>query len=252
MFRGRTQPRLEARQSHTEPGLGPLVSNPVRIPEPPPASMGGSPKAQVRQIFRPSEYQQQLEAQRVREHKPTLHPADPRAHWAGIVPSFAHLQDSTSVPVSRLSSVGSPRPRASEWSPHLHRNERSGWGRRTWCPPSTQEKGGPFFAWANMQLLLFLAGFLCPLLWFVGAALPLPPPREVLDTSVVEKREHADLPRVVDVVVDQKEESFRAHTTSEESPRRENARWWRGLNRVMSGMGVAVLVVVIVLACIYQ
>ncbi|OAP57721.1 hypothetical protein AYL99_08459 [Fonsecaea erecta] len=76
-FRPRKKPKLEARKSHLLPGVGPLVSNPVRPP--PPAALAS--------ISRRQSYPQtqSFPNSHSRSVSLPLHPADPRAHWAGLV-----------------------------------------------------------------------------------------------------------------------------------------------------------------------
>jgi hypothetical protein len=124
------RPRLEARRSNLEPRVGPLVSNPVRLRPPPPASTH-SYEEKIPAQFAPSDHQRNLEAQSITTNRiVSLHPADPRAHCAGISPALSHMQHlqqhaSREAPPSRQSSLIPRRLRASEWSPHLHIDARS-------------------------------------------------------------------------------------------------------------------------------
>ncbi|KIW29031.1 uncharacterized protein PV07_04880 [Cladophialophora immunda] len=75
-FRPRKRPKLEARKSHLLPGVGPLVSNPVRAP----------PAARASTVRRQSYPQtQSYPNTHSRSVSLPLHPADPRSHWAGVV-----------------------------------------------------------------------------------------------------------------------------------------------------------------------
>ncbi|KAH0828336.1 hypothetical protein FOPE_01479 [Fonsecaea pedrosoi] len=81
-FRPRKRPKVEARKSHLLPGVGPLVSNPVRpLPTAAPALPGR------RQSYPQTQSNPNLHTRSV---SLPLSPADPRAHWAGVVEIHEH------------------------------------------------------------------------------------------------------------------------------------------------------------------
>jgi hypothetical protein len=209
LFRPRTRPRLPtAQQSHLEPGIGPLVSNPIN-------------------------------------HRPVsiaLDPADPRAHWAGAeetAMATIHNEADATPPYSPYRLV----PGRRDWSPHLHQDSRSrGHPRRSrWHAPSMDENRESLFNWRNAQVLGFILGFVFPLSWFVAAfALPLPP------------KPNLDMEQVSRIPTPNIEARLQQKMDIEDDIRYENARWWRGLNRVMCVLGVVVVVLVVTLAVVYR
>ena len=143
IFRPRTRPlAANPQQIHLEPGIGPLVSNPINLR---PVSIA-------------------------------LDPADPRAHWAGAEETAmaAALNEAHQV---RPHSSYRIFPTRRDWSPHLHQDPRSGDHprRNLWHAPSMDENRETLFNWRNAQVLGFILGFVFPVSWFIAAFLPLPP-----------------------------------------------------------------------------
>ena len=268
LLRSSKRPRLEARQSHIEPGVGPLVSNPVRT-QPPPAALEGRDRQTPQ--FSPSRHQQALDALtgNLQSNRSSYHPADPRSHWAGQYPDLGRPAPGSPIRPT-TSSLFPFRNRASEWSPHLHQNSRSSWRRSMWHAPSIEEHNARWFAFdlRNAQVISFLVGFVCPLSWFLGANLPLPPKpsRSYIDDVEHEKQDqqrHSQYQQQYSNNNIMEPQSFDAHRHQsyadlearirhqvhlQERARWENARWWRGLNRFMCAVGLVVVIVVIVLA----
>jgi hypothetical protein len=141
----RRRPRLDARDSHLEPGVGPLVSNPVR-----PST------AALHPVSIP------------------LDPADPRAHWAGAEAEVAAHQQMLQNSLPQKNRMGRGRPASWSRSPHLHRDDRLQYRHSRWKAPSLDERGESFFSRRNAQVMCFVLGFMLIIPWFVGAALPLP------------------------------------------------------------------------------
>jgi hypothetical protein len=209
IFRPRTRPRLPPpRQSHLLPGVGPLVSNPVNQR---PVSIA-------------------------------LHPADPRAHWAGAEESaLTTVPNEVEACPTRPYSPYRLFPNRREWSPHLHTDSRAAGLRNRWHAPSMDENRETLLNWRNAQVLGFILGFVFPLSWFVAAfCLPLPP-KPNLDTGQVSR---IPTPNV--------EAKMQQKMDIEDDIRFENARWWRGLNRGMCVVGLVVIVLVITLALVYH
>ena len=208
IFRPRTRPPLPtARQSHLEPGIGPLVSHPVNN--------------RITSI--------------------ALDPADPRAHWAGAeeaaVASFQDEYDPT-PPYSPYRLF----PGRREWSPHLHQDYRSGGRprRSLWHAPSMDENRETLFNWRNAQVLGFILGFVFPFSWFIASFLPLPP------------KPNLDMEQVSRIPTPNVEARLQQKMDIADDIRYENARWWKGLNRLMCAVGTVVIVLVVTLAVIYH
>ncbi|OQE19265.1 hypothetical protein PENFLA_c019G10418 [Penicillium flavigenum] len=187
-----------------------LVPGPLNIPRP------RSPE----RPRTPSPQRQALPQRRLESD-----PRDPRAHW-----------------------VPSPQPEDGEftgnhlhrlrhsWSPHLIPDRRA-LQRSTsrWRPPSLDSRHEPVLGRRNIQVYSFCLGFIFPPAWCVAAFLPLPPKPKV---AMVEF-ESSDVGMALE-----------AQCINLQQRRRDNARWWRNLNRWMISLGVVILVVIIVLAVI--
>lgn len=97
----------------------------------------------------------------------------------------------------------------------------------------------------NRQILLFAVGFVCPLMWMLGALLPLP--KKPLTTNELEKG-LADSQDDVQAAM-MKHEAGDAERRWKEERSFAKARWWRVLNRVMSVVGVLVIGAVVSFFC---
>ena len=269
----KNRPRLEARKSHTMPGIGPLVSNPVR--EAATAAMSGA--RQARHLNMPS----------IRPVSLPLSLHDPRAHWNGVAGNLEHLpEDELSRPgptyVRPVSADPSsdhsfvfypPRNRLGRWlsdSPHLHHDHRlnsgstasRGFGypfnRKSYISaPSIYEQPArsKVRTFRKIQVICFLAGFYAPFTWFIGALLPLPPRPETFHDvekdhwARVQHDEMGDRRHDPDMGVLERLKMARQFKGSEEVMW-QNLRWWRTLNRWMCMVGVLVLILIIVLAVV--
>ncbi|EHY55270.1 hypothetical protein HRR83_009071 [Exophiala dermatitidis] len=80
MRRSKARPKIEARQSHVLPGVGPLVSNPVRGPAT--AAMTGARTWDSRRQSYPPPHSPNSHGRSVSAPLPML---DPRAHWTGMI-----------------------------------------------------------------------------------------------------------------------------------------------------------------------
>lgn len=157
----RRRPRLDARNSHLEPGMGPLVSNPVRLSTP-----------ALHPVSIP------------------LDPADPRAHWVGAEADLAAHHHMMQNGLPQKNRTGRGRPTSWSRSPHLHRDDRLQHRHSRWKAPSFNERGESFFSRRNAQVMCFVLGFMLIIPWFVGAALPLPGRPQ---SSDLEKRMSSDV-----------------------------------------------------------
>lgn len=125
------------------------------------------------------------------------------------------------------------------WSPHLQRSaDPTSYFRTQWWKPasiySPSPTKQPFFNRRNAQIMAFSFGFIFPLVWFVGAFLPLPQKARGLagdrrsNMVKLEDGANMDMDRWV-----------------AQQTRYENARWWRNLNRGMSVVGVAFIIIIV-------
>ena len=155
------RPRLNARNSHLAPGVGPLVSNPVR-----------APAARVRLVSIP------------------LDPADPRTHWTSAQEELAAFEQMMQNGLPQKNRIGRGRPTSWSRSPHLHRDDRLMHRHSRWEAPSLDEKHEPLLSRRNAQIMCFVLGFVTIVPWFVGSVLPLPERPQSRD---LEKRISADI-----------------------------------------------------------
>lgn len=139
------------------------------------------------------------------------------------------------------------RMTSSVWSPHLRRDVRAQNRYSIWDTPSvawSAESG--MFGRRNIQVVLFVVGFIFPFSWMIGAVLPLPKPSPLAmverDTSFSDlgARTHSH--------------EYERHIESVDELRYQNARWWRLLNRCMSVVGLLIIgaVIGLVIASIRQ
>ena len=268
----RTRPRLEARRSHHLPGVGPLCSNPIRGPAT--AAMPGQlqahwdPRATIRPVSFP------------------LDAADPRAHWNGLTedgeyvgedglppPPQAHPRAYSSTTTSETPPHPAPqtnyayqnrRSRVLSSSPHLHHDHRLNTGstasrgfghpfnrKSHYSAPSiyNETQGSPMTRSRKTQVTCFIAGFMIPLAWVVGAVLPLP--RRPDSYHDLEKfhwqSASADVTDLeeMDVIARLRLEK---QMKGVEEVEWQNIRWWRTLNRWMCIVGALVIILVIILA----
>lgn len=123
--------------------------------------------------------------------------------------------------------------------PHLMPSKRaSQQGLSVWPPPSFVESLGTLLhSRCNRQISLFALGFVCPLLWIVAAFLPLP------DKPMTAGELEKNLQGSEDYV----QAAMLQHAASDPEKREHDERqwlkaiWWRGLNRIMSVVGILVI-----------
>lgn len=82
----------------------------------------------------------------------------------------------------------------------------------------------------NIQVVLFIIGFIFPFAWMAGALLPLP------QRYSLEKGE--------------KQPEYRYQPQAGDERRFEAVRWWRNLNRIMSVVGLLIIGAIIALAVV--
>ncbi|KAI1213401.1 uncharacterized protein F4807DRAFT_264209 [Annulohypoxylon truncatum] len=145
-------------------------------------------------------------------------------------------------PVSETGDVRlAPRKKTSSiWSPHLRLDTRAS-GFSAWNAPSvTWSADSGVFGRRNIQVVLFVAGFLFPFAWMVAAFLPLPPK----PTLAMDERD-----RSTTEFASESGEPPRGHVLVDDS-RYQSARWWRNVNRFMGVAGLLILGAVIALIII--
>lgn len=126
------------------------------------------------------------------------------------------------------------RMTSSVWSPHLQRDVRAQNRYSIWDSPSvawSAESG--MFGRRNLQVVLFVVGFIFPFAWMIGALLPLPKPSPL--AMVQRDSSYSDLG------IRSHSNEFERHIESVDELRYQNARWWRMLNRCMSVIGLLII-----------
>ncbi|KAK0313387.1 hypothetical protein LTR82_013418 [Friedmanniomyces endolithicus] len=137
---------------------------------------------------------------------------------------------------------------ALEQHPHLTPSKRHSLRISAWRPPSFVESLDTLIhSRCNRQILLFALGFICPLLWMLGAALPLP--RKPSSATDAEKQVGGGSEEDVQMAM-MKHEAGDAEKRWREEKEWSKARWWRTLNRIMSLVGLLVIGAVIALAVV--
>jgi hypothetical protein len=91
---------------------------------------------------------------------------------------------------------------------------------------------------SNRQVLFFVAGFIFPLMWMVGALLPLP--ARPLSLEELTRRMAATGPENLESAL-MKHEAGDAERRWREERAYLKGHWWQMLNRVMSVVGVLVI-----------
>lgn len=133
------------------------------------------------------------------------------------------------------------RMTSSVWSPHLQRDVRAQNRYSIWDSPSvawSAESG--MFGKRNLQVVLFVVGFIFPFAWMIGALLPLPKPSPL--AMVQRDSSYSDLG------IRSHSNEFERHIESVDELRYQNARWWRMLNRCMSVIGLLIIGAIVGLA----
>lgn len=133
------------------------------------------------------------------------------------------------------------RMTSSVWSPHLQRDVRAQNRYTIWDSPSvawSAESG--VFGRRNLQVVLFVVGFILPFAWMIGAVLPLPKPSPL----AMAQRDSS----YSDLGIRSHSHEFERHIESVDELRYQNARWWRMLNRCMSLVGLLIIGAVVGLA----
>ncbi|KAK0623450.1 hypothetical protein B0T14DRAFT_494930 [Immersiella caudata] len=157
-------------------------------------------------------------------------------------PGERPFSDSADIEISHAPPLGPDygafrslrRKTSSIWSPHLRQDRRAS-RYSIWDPPSVSWSADTgILGKRNAQVVLFTVGFLFPLAWMIAGMLPLPP--------------HPKLDMVERGDSDQPEFRYPARVIDE--TRYESARWWRGLNRAMSIVGLLIIGAIVALVVV--
>lgn len=126
-----------------------------------------------------------------------------------------------------------------EQTPRLAPSKRSSQNRLSaWQAPSFVSSLDTLItSRCNRQILLFALGFVCPLMWMLGALLPLP--KKPMTTGELEKGLQDSQDDVQAAMM--KHEAGDAERRWKEEKTFLKAKWWRMLNRVMSVVGLLVI-----------
>ncbi|KAJ3499629.1 hypothetical protein NLG97_g181 [Lecanicillium saksenae] len=120
---------------------------------------------------------------------------------------------------------------SSLWSPHLRRDKRaSTYG--IWDPPSNAlSVEGCITAKRNVQVVLFMSGFLFPIAWMIAAFIPLPTNRSLIEKDFP-STSHIDLTE---------DDGASPSQLAKEVALYNRAKWWRDLNRAMAVIGLLII-----------
>ena len=170
-------------------------------------------------------------------------------------PTYGVLKDSPGATRPRIprnyskqrdwDSMQYPRPmtkdRLNEFEyqdPHLAPSKRLSFRLSVWQAPSFVESLDTLVrSRGNRQILLFALGFVCPLLWMLGAVLPLPKrPVSAIDLEKSMQGSEEDVAAAM-----MKHEAGDAQKRFREDRQWMKAKWWRTLNRIMSVVGALMI-----------
>lgn len=109
-----------------------------------------------------------------------------------------------------------------------------------WSIPHLQHTPLSRFENVDRQLIMFCLGFVLPICWIIAAFLPLPRFHEKINKNL-----HSVTGEFPSYTVD-----VEAVHGVEDEQRYKNARWWRTVNRILSGVGMAVIGAVVALGVV--
>ncbi|KAI1129591.1 hypothetical protein F5Y10DRAFT_276646 [Nemania abortiva] len=150
---------------------------------------------------------------------------------------------SPEIPPAEMGDIprGPKKKTSSIWSPHLRPDH---WASRysVWQPPSVAWSAeSRIFGRRNIQLVLFVIGFIFPFAWMIAAFLPLPPKPQF------DMQERGKSPMHFRIPEDSEPEPFYQRVAPIDDSRYQSARWWRNLNRYMSIIGLLILGAIVAL-----
>jgi hypothetical protein len=173
-------------------------------------------------------------------YSPRRRPREGHPHARG-----QSMQDSIEIttaptaqgPVQRTWSMIS-----SVWSPHLRVDRRAA-RHSMWEPPAVSwSTEGGVFGRRNIQVVLFIAGFLLPFAWMIAALLPLP------RIPTLEMREQQNSAPQFDANANSSSTGLTDYAREFgplDEARFESAKWWRMLNRWMSIVGLLIIAAIV-------
>ncbi|KAH8161199.1 hypothetical protein CIB48_g7041 [Xylaria polymorpha] len=130
---------------------------------------------------------------------------------------------------------GPKKKTSSIWSPHLRPDIRAS-RYSIWQPPSaTWSAENRILGRRNIQLVLFVLGFIFPFAWMIAAVLPLPPKPQFDMQELGKSTAQFRTPE------DSRAELLYGRVAPIDDSRYQSARWWRNLNRYMSILGLLIL-----------
>ena len=182
--------------------------------------------------------------------------AGPSANRASIeitpVPQVGNDRQLIHEPYSRKFRTWSL---SSVWSPHL-KHDRRATRQSMWEPPSVNwSTEGSLFGRRNVQIVMFITGFIFPfckysasrhllkpltdnrVAWMIAAFLPLPNN----PMSDMEEKSHS----TSNISSNRVPNDYTRQFGPMDEARFESAKWWRGLNRWMSMVGILIIAVIV-------
>ncbi|KAI8958083.1 hypothetical protein F5Y11DRAFT_54220 [Daldinia sp. FL1419] len=201
--------------------LAPLSRSPSEVSDASPWIGGGSPS---------HDYSQSIYNPRRRPRE--VDPQGPQPEDSMEIAPVLEAGDVQRTPKKKSSSL---------WSPHLRVDTRAS-NFSMWNTPSvTWSADSGVFGKRNIQVVLFVAGFLFPFAWMIAAFLPLPP------KPTLSMEEHAY--STTQLSSDQAEPP-RGRLVLNDDARYQSARWWRNINRFMAIAGLIIVGAVIALVVV--
>ncbi|CEJ81317.1 hypothetical protein VHEMI01452 [[Torrubiella] hemipterigena] len=119
---------------------------------------------------------------------------------------------------------------SSIWSPHLKPDKRAS-GFKTWEAPADIFTSIFPPGWRNIQVPLFICGFILPPAWILAACLPLPPRDGTGSPYCIERKYFANSKAY---------HSYETAMLAQQTACHNRARWWRSLNRIMAVVGILI------------
>ncbi|KAI2773205.1 hypothetical protein F4815DRAFT_414537 [Daldinia loculata] len=159
-------------------------------------------------------------------------------------PRSQQTEDSMEIaPVEAGDIRRAPKKKSSSlWSPHLRQDTRAS-NFSMWNTPSiTWSADSGMFGKRNLQVALFVMGFLFPFAWMIAAFLPLPPK----PTLAMEERAYS----TTQFPASDQAEPPQGRVVLNDDARYQSARWWRNINRFMAVAGLIIVGAVIALVVV--
>ncbi|KAI1760156.1 hypothetical protein GGR53DRAFT_102301 [Hypoxylon sp. FL1150] len=160
---------------------------------------------------------------------------NPRRRPKDIEPQTGRPSSMEIAPAAESGSIRlAPKKKTSSiWSPHLRLDTRAS-RFSIWNAPSvTWSADSGVLGKRNIQVVLFLLGFMIPFAWMIAAFLPLPPKPMLAMDERDRSTTGFHSPR-------DPESHQRRHVLIDDS-RYQSARWWRNVNRFMSVAGLLII-----------